>query len=156
MTIVNQQWFGELREHQWLRVRSNTDEWLDASLDAGPRKPLAGEGDTTVTDLNRFKDYVIGSKQYADDPNGILDSVIKLIDGTIDQVEQAGQFNDGEHGISHPPPSLPDPIERRPPLRGLGPSNDSRLGVQANMANMSANELTPANERAMAAVANVD
>src|SRR5215831_7915480 len=48
-------------------------------FDAGPRKPLAGEGDTTVADLNRFKDYVIGSKQYTDDPNGILDSVVELI-----------------------------------------------------------------------------
>ena len=108
------------------------------------RKPLTGEGDTTVADLNRFKDYVIGSKQYADDPNGILDSVIKLIDGTIDQVEEADRFNDGEHGISQPPPSLPDPIERPPPLMGRGPAKDSRLGIQANIANVSTSELAPA------------
>jgi hypothetical protein len=124
-------------------------------FDAGPRKPLTGEGDTTVADLNRFKDYVIGSKQYADDPNRILDSVIELIDGTIGRVERADRFDDGEHGISHPPPSIPDPIERRPPLTGLGPANNSRLGIQANMANVSTSELAPTRERA-ASADNVD
>ena len=136
------------------RANDVIDHYLNGPgsyFDAGPRKPLTGEGDTTVADLNRFKDYVIGSKQYADDPNGILDSVIELIDGAIGRVEEADRFNDGEHGISHPPPSLPDPIERRPPLTGLGPVNDSRLGIQANMANASASELAPTSKRAMSA-----
>jgi len=125
-------------------------------FDAGPRKPLAGEGDTTVADLNRFKDYVIGSKQYTDDPNGILDSVVELIKGTIGRVERADRFDEGEHGISHPPPSIPDPIERRPPLTGHGSANNSRSGIQASMANASMSELTPTGERVMSAVANVD
>lgn len=137
------------------RANDVIDHYLNGPgsyFDAGPRKPLTGEGDTTVADLNRFKDYVIGSKQYADDPNGILDSIIELIDGTIDRVEEADQFNDGEHGISHPPPSISDSLEHRPPLTGLGPANNSRLGIQAGMANVPTSGLTPASER----VANVD
>ena len=133
------------------RAHDVIDHYLNGPgsyFDAGPRKPLTGEGDATVADLNKFKDYVIGSKQYADDPSGILDSVIKLIDGTINRVEEADRFNDGEHGISRPPPSLPDPIERRPPLNGVGPASGSRLGIQANTANVSTSELAPTTERA--------
>jgi hypothetical protein len=140
------------------RANDVIDHYLNGPgsyFDAGPRKPLTGEGDTTVADLNKFKDYVIGSKQYADDPNGILDSVIKLINGTIGRVEEADRFNDGEPGISQPPPSLPDPMERRPPLTGLGPANNSRLGLQGNMANVSTSELAPTSVRA-AIVDNVD
>jgi hypothetical protein len=81
--------------------------------DAGPRKPLAGDerGDNTVNDLKRFKESVIASKQYADDPNSILDSVIDLIDKTTGQIEEVARNRYGRDDIRRPLPSTNDPIE---------------------------------------------
>jgi len=54
---------------------------------SGTRKPLVGElGDNTVADLQNFKDNVIASKQFADDPGSIMDSVTRLIDQTMEQL----------------------------------------------------------------------
>lgn len=64
--------------------------------DAGPRKPLVGElGDSTVNDLNTFKDRVIVSKQFADDPSLIMDSIIDLIDQATRQIEEAARYSEG-------------------------------------------------------------
>ena len=80
--------------------------------DAGPRKPLVGElGDSTVNDLNTFKDRVIASKQFADDPGLIMDSIIDLIDQATGQVEEAAQNSEGGGGIWRVPPNTEDPID---------------------------------------------
>jgi hypothetical protein len=80
--------------------------------DAGPRKPLVGElGDSTVNDLNTFKDRVIASKQFADDPGLIMDSIIDLIDQTTRQVEEAARYSEGRGGIWRIPPNTDDPID---------------------------------------------
>jgi hypothetical protein len=75
--------------------------------DSGPRKPL----EETVKDLERFKNQVIASKQFADDPNSIMDSVIDLIDRTTEQVEQAARDNEGRDNITRPYPHTDDPID---------------------------------------------
>ncbi len=81
-------------------------------FDSGTQKPLAGElGDSTVNDLKKFKGRVIASKQFADDPNSIMDSVIELIDRTTKQVEQAARDNEIRDNISRPPPNTDDPID---------------------------------------------
>ena len=74
--------------------------------DAGPRKPLQ----ETINDLQNFKDQVIASKQFADDPNSIMDSIIELIRKTTGQVEQAIQDNEVRDSIAAPFPNINDPI----------------------------------------------
>ena len=85
----------------------------------GPRKPPVNAPvyDSTVRDLNAFKDSVVTAKQYADDPNHILDSVIELISKTVDQLNRvAGDRDPAESDrINREPPDLTDPIDRRPP-----------------------------------------
>jgi hypothetical protein len=80
--------------------------------DAGPRKPLVGElGDSTVKDLNTFKNSVIASKQFIDDPGLIVDSIIGLIDRATLQVEEAARYGEGRSGIWRVPPNTDDPID---------------------------------------------
>ncbi len=80
--------------------------------DAGPRKPLVGElGDSTVNDLKTFKDRVIASKQFADDPGLIMDSIIDLIGQATQQVEEAARYSEGRDGIRRDPPNTDDPID---------------------------------------------
>jgi hypothetical protein len=74
---------------------------------SGPQKPL----EETINDLERFKNQVIASKQFADDPNSIMDSVVELIKKTTEQVEQAARDNEGRDNISLPPPHTDDPID---------------------------------------------
>jgi hypothetical protein len=97
------------------RANDVIDHYLNGPgsyFDAGTRKPLAGElGDNTVADLKNFKNNVIASKQFADDPNSIMDSVIRLIDQTMDQVERTARDNEGRDPISRPPPNTYDPID---------------------------------------------
>jgi hypothetical protein len=81
-------------------------------FDSGRRKPLVGErGDNTVADLKNFRNNVIAAKQFADDPSSIMDSIIRLIDQTREQVEQAARNIEGEDRISRPPPHTDDPID---------------------------------------------
>jgi hypothetical protein len=91
------------------------DYYLNGSgsyFDGGTRKPLVSEfGNSTVYDLERFKDSIIASKQFADDPNSIMDSVIELISKAIIRVEQAARDNEGRDSISRPPPNTNDPID---------------------------------------------
>lgn len=66
--------------------------------DAGPRKPLVSgdeRGDSTVRDLKNFKDGIIASRQFAHDPNSITDSLIGLIDRSIEQIEEAARYSEG-------------------------------------------------------------
>jgi hypothetical protein len=73
---------------------------------------LVGElGDNTVADPRNFKNNVIASKQFADDPNSIMDSIIRLIDQTAEQVEKAARNNEGKDRISRRPPNTDDPID---------------------------------------------
>jgi len=74
---------------------------------AGPRKSLQ----ETVGDLRKFKDNVTASKQFADDPNSIMDSIIDLIGKTTEQVEQAARDDEGRDKISRFPPHTEDPID---------------------------------------------
>jgi len=78
----------------------------------GTRKPLVSEfGNSTVSDLQRFKDSIIASKQFADDPYSIMDSVVEQVSKAIMQVEQAARDNEGRDSISRRPPNTNDPID---------------------------------------------
>jgi hypothetical protein len=46
-------------------------------------------GESTLNDLKKFKDSVIASKQYADDPSSIMESIIDLIDRARGQIHEA-------------------------------------------------------------------
>jgi hypothetical protein len=97
------------------RANEVIDHYLNGPgsyFDSGTRKPLAGElEDNRVADLKNFKDNVIASMQFADDPNSIMRSVIELIDRTIEQVEEAARNNEGRDSISLSPPKTNDPID---------------------------------------------
>ena len=74
---------------------------------SGTRKPLH----ETVNDLNDFKNRIIASKQFADDPHSIMDSVIDLVKRTISRVEQTAQSDEGRDNIRIPAPDTDDPID---------------------------------------------
>jgi hypothetical protein len=83
----------------------------------GPRKPPvnAPEYDSTVRDLKNFKASVLTSKQYADDPSHILDSVVRLVDDTIDQLNQvAGDRDPTDRDRIIREPSDPNAVHERP------------------------------------------
>jgi hypothetical protein len=82
--------------------------------DAGTRKPLVSKdegGESTLNDLKKFKDSVIASKQYADDPSSIMESIIDLIDRARGQIQETARSNKGIEGISRLPPNTDDPID---------------------------------------------
>ena len=59
-------------------------------FDGGTQKPLMGEfGESTVADLKNFREKILTSKQFADDPNSIMDSVVELINKKITQLEKS-------------------------------------------------------------------
>jgi ribosome-associated translation inhibitor RaiA len=81
-------------------------------FEGGTQKPLISDfGDSTVQDLKRFKQYAIGAKAFADDPNSIIDSVIDNIDRTIERVEQAARNNEARDRILRAHPDTVDPID---------------------------------------------
>jgi len=81
-------------------------------FDGGTQKPLVSEfGESAIADLENFKAKVIASKQFAGDPNSIMDSVVELIDKTMGQVQDAANHYEGEDGIWKRPPSTDDPID---------------------------------------------
>lgn len=101
----------------------------------GPRKPEVGppEYDNTVRDLNDFKALVLTAKQYADDPDHVLDSVVELFRNTVDQLNRiAGDHDPAESDrITRGPPDLTDPMDRHPPAdrsQTSPPSNGPILG----------------------------
>lgn len=69
------------------------------------------DGDSTVTDLKKFREGVIASKQFADDPNFILDSIIGLISNAMGKVRNAAQYKEGRNSIQRVPPNPNDPID---------------------------------------------
>ncbi len=82
--------------------------------DSGTRKPLGNEdepGESTLNDLKKFRDSVIASKQYADDPGSVMDSIIDLIDRASGQVQEAARSSRGIEGIWRLPPTTDDPID---------------------------------------------
>src|ERR1700709_1447102 len=73
-------------------------------FDGGTQKPLVSEfGNSTIDDLNNFMRSIIASKQFADAPNSIMDSIVELIKKTINQVEQAARDDEGRDSISRRP-----------------------------------------------------
>ena len=79
--------------------------------DEGPRKPL----EETLSDLRAFHSQVTASKQLADDPGRILDSVAGLVDGAIDRVGRAIEDRDNSRDdIRVPLPETNDRIIRAP------------------------------------------
>ena len=75
-------------------------------------KPL----EETLRDLSTFHSQVTASKQFADDPDLILDSVTGLVDGAIDRVKRAiGDRDDSRDKIWAPLPETNDRIIRAPP-----------------------------------------
>jgi hypothetical protein len=80
-------------------------------FESGTQKPLVSElGDSRVADLKKFRGRVTASMQFADDPHSIMQSVVDLVDRTIQQVEQAAQDNEGRDSILRPLPDTNDPI----------------------------------------------
>lgn len=80
--------------------------------DEGPRKDL----EDTLGDLHAFHSQVLTSKQFADDPGRILDSVTGLVRGAIDRVERAIEDRDSiTDRIEVPLPETNDRIVRPPP-----------------------------------------
>lgn len=79
------------------RANEVIDHYLNGPgsyFNSGTRKPLAGDlGPNTIGDLSTFRDRVIASKQFADDPNSILDSVVDLVDRTIKNVKDVVENN---------------------------------------------------------------
>ncbi len=94
--------------------------------DEGPRK----SAQETIDDLKRFKDSVLTSEQYIDDPGSVLTSVKEMIDGAIEQTGQAipNLENNGPGEIR---PSDPrDSINRAiPPI--LAPPTNGRTRILA-------------------------
>jgi len=64
-----------------------------------------------VTDLQKFRDRVVASQQFADDPGMIMQSVIDLIKQTIDQVRKAAQDNEASDRIRRELPETNDRID---------------------------------------------
>jgi hypothetical protein len=90
----------------------------------GPRKPPIDERgfDSTVQDLNNFKASVIAAKQFADDPNHVLDSVLELIRKTGDQIQNVVR----DHATTGP--GIKDSIFNSPPDT-IDPLNNARVPV---------------------------
>lgn len=105
------------RDDMTARANAVIDYYLNGPgsyWDAGTRKPLVSEderGESTLNDLKKFKDSVIVSKQYADDPSSIMDSIIDLIDRARGQIQETARNNKGIEGISRLPPNTDDPID---------------------------------------------
>jgi hypothetical protein len=97
------------------RAKDVMDYYLNGGgsyFDGGTQKPLVSEfGHSTVDDLKNFMRSIIASKQFADDPNSIMDSIVELIEKTINQVEQVARDNEGRDSISRRPPDTNDPID---------------------------------------------
>lgn len=95
----------------------------------GIRKPLSDDPgyDSTVQDLNNFKNSVINARQFADDRGHILNSVVELIERTIKQLQQAAVA--GNVGVTDnitlPAPATPDLINRAHVPIPLGPTDPS-------------------------------
>ncbi|WP_129275537.1 hypothetical protein [Bradyrhizobium betae] len=70
------------------RARDVIDHYMSGKgswWNEGPRK----SAQQTVDDLKRFKDSVLTSEQYIDDPGSVLTSVKEMIDAAIEQAGQA-------------------------------------------------------------------
>ena len=81
-------------------------------FDGGTQKPLVSEfGNSTVDDFKNFMGSIIASKQFSDDPNSIMDSVVELMRKAIAHIEQSARDNEGRDSISRPPPDTNDPID---------------------------------------------
>ena len=89
------------------RANAVLDHYLNGPgsyWDAGPRKPLISEfGDGTLDDLTKFRAGIIASKQFADDPDLVMDSIIELIDRATKQVQDAAQNSEGRDNIWRSP-----------------------------------------------------
>lgn len=113
----------------------------------GPRKPVVDDPgfDSMVQDLKNFRNSVVAAKQFADDPNHILDSVVELINDTVGRIQRAVRDQaitgpDVKDSISNPPPDTVDrlnnarvPVPLPAPDVPQDPSNGSPGGVQPIM-----------------------
>ena len=98
------------RSEMLARANGVIDHYLNGPgsyWDAGTRKPLQ----ETIRDLKDFKNRVIASKQLADDPNSVMDTIIKLIDETTEQVEQAERNGEIKDRIETSYPETNDPLD---------------------------------------------
>ncbi|MEK9285583.1 hypothetical protein MTR72_39320 [Bradyrhizobium sp. ISRA442] len=95
--------------------------------DEGPRK----SAQQTIDDLKRFKDSVVASEQYIDDPGSVLGSVEEMIDAAI---KQAGNVipsleNDGRGEIRPRDPN--DSIMRARPPIFAPPTTNEKIQILA-------------------------
>ncbi|WP_431203347.1 hypothetical protein ACQ86E_32010 [Bradyrhizobium betae] len=70
------------------RARDVIDHYMSGEgswWDEGPRK----SAHETIDDLKRFKDSVLATEQYLDDPSSVWPSVKEMIDSAIEQTGQA-------------------------------------------------------------------
>lgn len=80
-------------------------------FESGTQKPLASElGQSRVANLENFRDMVIASKQFADDPASIIDAVVNRIRDAIEGAKVGGRY-EGQDPISRAPPVTSDPID---------------------------------------------
>ena len=111
VTTINEADRAEIIAH----ANNVLDYYLNGAgsyFDGGTQKPLVSEfGNSTVDDFKNFMGSIIASKQFADDPNSIMDFVVELIKKAIAQIEQSARDNEGRDSISRRPPDTNDPID---------------------------------------------
>lgn len=89
------------------RANDVIDHYLNGAgsyWNEGPRKPF----EETVDDLLAFQAQVTASKQLADDPGRILDSIDELVGGAIARVERAIKDRDRQDDPRVPLPETSD------------------------------------------------
>ncbi|WP_136623642.1 hypothetical protein [Bradyrhizobium centrolobii] len=112
------------------RARDVIDHYMSGKgswCDEGPRKSVQ----QTIDDLNRFKNGVIASEQYVDDPGSVLGPIKEMIDAAIKQASNAipNLEDDGRSEIRPRDPN--DSIMRaRPPIYA-SPTTNGRIQILA-------------------------
>lgn len=138
------------RSEMLARANDVIDHYLNGPgsyWDAGTRKPLQ----ETIRDLKDFKDQVTASKQCADDPNSVMDSIINLIEQTTEQVEQAMRNGEVKDRIAIPYPETNDPIDDPRVISPIELSNGA-LPISRRLTRRDSNLVSPSAEIARPSV----
>ncbi|MBR1086227.1 hypothetical protein JQ621_01920 [Bradyrhizobium manausense] len=126
------------------RARDVIDHYVSGKgswWDEGPRK----SAQQTIEDLNRFKDSVLASEQYVDDPGSVLSSVKKMIDEAVQQVSNAMPSLDADGHSEIRPHDPNDSIMRARPPIFAPPATNGRIPILATPRNQGVLSTTSAN-----------
>ncbi|MGT2438546.1 hypothetical protein ACU4GH_25340 [Bradyrhizobium betae] len=111
------------------RARDVIDHYMSGEgswWDEGPRK----SAHETIDDLKRFKDSVLATEQYLDDPSSVWPSVKEMIDSAIEQTGQAIPNLENNSASEIRPVDPRDSINRAvPPI--LAPPTNGRVRILA-------------------------